>query len=59
MYIDEILKKSFFSEQLEQVEPKLAQCIFGWRGFKFDYMKGPAFFQREIITKSQKYIDEV
>ena len=38
-------------EPLGQFQPNLAQSILGWRGLKFVQMKGPAFFQGEIITK--------
>ena len=43
---------------LGQFQPNLAQSILGWRGFKFVQMKGPALFQREIITKLREYIDK-
>ena len=33
-------------EPLGQFQQNLAQCILGWRGFKFIQMKGPAFFPR-------------
>ena len=46
-------------EPLGQFQPKLAQSILGWRGFKFLQMKGPALFQGKIITKLWKYIDEI
>ena len=39
------------AEPLSRFRPNLAQSILGWRGFKFDQMKGPALFQGEIITK--------
>ena len=45
-------------EPLGQFQSNLAQLIFGWRGFKFIQMKGPALFQGEIITKLRKYIDK-
>ena len=38
-------------EPLGQFQPKLAQSILGWRGFKFVQMKDPALFQGEIIVK--------
>ena len=38
-------------EPLGQFQPNLANCILGWRGYKFVQMKDPAFFQGEIITK--------
>ena len=57
-YIDEI-KKSSPPEPLVEFQPNLAQSILGWRGFKFIQMKDPALFQGEIITKEQKYIDEI
>ena len=44
-------------EPLGQFGSNLVQSILGWKGFKFVQMKGPAFFQGEIITKLQKYID--
>ena len=40
-------------------QPNLAQCILWWRGFKFVQMKGPVYFQGEIITKERKYIDKI
>ena len=36
----------------------MAQIIFGWREFKFVQMKGPSFYQGEIITKLRKYINK-
>ena len=51
-------KKSFSPESLNQFQPTLAQIIFWWWGFKFLQMKGSSFFQEEINTKLQKYIDE-
>ena len=56
-YIDK-LKKSSSPEPQYQFQPNFAQIIFEWWGFKFLEMKGPSFFQGEIITKLQKYIDE-
>ena len=38
-------------ETLEQFQPNWGQSILGWWGFKFVQVKGPAFFQKEIITK--------
>ena len=57
-YIDKILKSSS-PEPLGQFQPNLAQCIFGWKGFKFVQMKGPTLFQGDIITKWWKYIEEI
>ena len=55
---DEI-KKKLSSRTTGQFQPNLAQCILGWRGFKFVQMKDSALFQGEIITKWWKYIDEI
>ena len=41
-------------EPLGQFQLNLAQSILGWRVFKFVQMKGPVFFQGEIIMKLQK-----
>ena len=46
-------------EPLGQFQPNLTQSILGWRGLKFVQMKGPTFFQGEIITKKRKYIDKI
>ena len=46
-------------EPLRQFQPNMAQSILGCTGFKFIQMKGHAHFQAEIITKQQKYIDEI
>ena len=46
-------------EPLGQFQPNLAQSISGWREFKFVQMKGPSFFQGDIITKWRKNIDEI
>ena len=37
--------------RISQFQRTLAQCILGWRGFKFVKRKVYAFSQREIITK--------
>ena len=37
-------------EPLFQSQPNLAQCILGWWGLKFVQMKGPTFYQGEIIA---------
>ena len=50
------LLKNFFHRT---TWPILTQSILGCRGFKFAQMKGPFFFQGEIITKLWKYIDEI
>ena len=42
-----------------QFQPSLAQNIVRLREFKFVQMKGHALFQRMIITKLGKYIDEI
>ena len=57
-YIYEI-KKSSSPEPLSQFQPISAQSIIGWRGFKFVQIKGPAFFQGEIIKKMRKYINKI
>ena len=46
-------------ETLGLFPPNLAQSILGWWGFTFVQMKGHAFFQGEIISKEQKYIDKI
>ena len=46
-------------EPLGQFLPHSVQSFIGWREFKFDQIKGPAFFQGEIIAKYWKYIDEI
>ena len=46
-------------EPLRQFQLNLVQSILGWWGLKFVQMKGPTFFQGEIITKYQKYIDKL
>ena len=45
------IKKSSSTETLSQFQPNLAQCIIGWRGFRFVQIKGHALSQKEIITK--------
>ena len=40
-------------EPLGQFQPNLALSILGLRGFKFVQMKGPAFFQGEMIKKRE------
>ena len=58
-YIDENKKKSSSQELLDQCQSILLHSFLGWRGFKFVQIMGPALFQGEIITKYQKYIDEI
>ena len=41
-----------------QYQPNMAQSILGWGGLKFVQMKGPALFQRDIITNLHKCIDK-
>ena len=43
--------KSSSREQRGQFQPNLAQCTLAGMGFTFVQMKGPAYFQVEIITK--------
>ena len=56
IYINEILKKTSSPEG--QIQPNFPQSILGYRKFKFAQMEGPPFYQEEIITNKQKYIDE-
>ena len=51
--------KIFFSRTTRPIQSNLAQIILGWLGFKLVQMKGSALFQEEIITKLQKYIDNL
>ena len=42
-----------------QFQPNLTQSILRWRGLKFDQMKDHVHFQKEIIAKKRKYIDNL
>ena len=46
-------------EPLGQFQLNYAQINFLWRDPKFVQMKGSALYKEEIITKLQKYIDEI
>ena len=40
-------------------QPYVQLSILGWWEFKFVQIKGHAYFQAEIITEYQKYIDKI
>ena len=46
-------KKNLSPEPLDQFQPNLAQCIIGWRGFKYVQMKAPPFSKGDnyVIVK--------
>ena len=49
----------FFSRTMRSISTKLGTKHHWVRGFKFVQMKDPVRFQGQIITKYQKYIDEI
>ena len=50
---------NFSSDSQGQFQQKMAQSILGWWGFKFVQIKGNTLLQGQIITKLQKFIDEI
>ena len=46
-------------EPLGQFQPNLAQSIIRWRESRVSQIYGHTLFQREIITKLQKYLSQV